>query len=86
MDKEIYPLNVSPCNTLFNSSFRKMGWGLLLGKERPNIVATALNHFWKDILENFSDLQNEKVIDGNHVLSQFCQHPTIHKFNLFRYS
>ena len=60
MDKEIYPLNVSPWNTLFNSSFRKMGWRLLLGKERPNIVATTLNPFWKDILENFSDLQNEK--------------------------
>jgi hypothetical protein len=33
---------------------------LLLGKERPNIVATTLNPFWKEILEHFSDLQNEK--------------------------
>jgi hypothetical protein len=30
----------------------------------------TLNHFWKDILDNFSNLQNEKVIDENDVLSQ----------------
>jgi hypothetical protein len=35
-----------------------------------NTVASTLNPFWKDILDNFSNLQNEKVIDGNEVLSQ----------------
>jgi hypothetical protein len=77
--KYIDPLNVSPWNTLLIDSLEKLvgDYILLLGKERPNIVATTLNPFWKDILEHFSELQNEKVIDGNHVLSQFYQHPTI---------
>ena len=26
--------------------------------------------FWKDILDNFSNLQNKKVTDGNDILSQ----------------
>jgi hypothetical protein len=33
-------------------------------------VASTLNPFWKDILDNFSNLHNDKVIDGNDVLSQ----------------
>jgi hypothetical protein len=40
---------------------------LLFGKEGLNTVATTLNPFWKDILNNFSNLQNEKVTDGNDV-------------------
>jgi hypothetical protein len=54
MDKEIY------------RSFKI----LLLGKEGLNTVASTLNPFWKDILDNFSNLHNDKVIDGNDVLSQ----------------
>ena len=54
MDKEIY------------RSFKI----LLLGKEGLNTVASTLNAFWKDILDNFSNLHNDKVIDGNDVLSQ----------------
>ena len=49
-------------------------WGgdkiLLLGKEGLNTLASTLNPFWKDFLNNFSNLQNEKVTDGNDVLSK----------------
>lgn len=44
-------------------------WGgdkiVLFGKDGLNIF----NPFWKDILDHFSNLQNEKVIVGNDVLS-----------------
>jgi hypothetical protein len=44
-------------------------WGgdniLLLGNEGLNTVASTLNPFWKDILDNFSNLENENMIDGN---------------------
>jgi hypothetical protein len=43
---------------------------LLLGKEGLDTVASTLNPFWKDIIDNFSNLQNEKVTDGNDVLRQ----------------
>ena len=42
---------------------------LLLGKGL-NTVASTLNPFWKYILDTFSNLQNEKVVEGNDVLSQ----------------
>ena len=65
-------LNCSPWNILLFDSLEK--WGedkiVLLGKEGMNTVASTLNPFWEDILDNLSNQQNEKVIDGNDVLSQ----------------
>ena len=70
--KYIDPLNCSPWKILLIDSLEK--WGedniLLLGKEGLSRVTSTLNPFWKDILNNFSNLQNEKVTDGNDVLSQ----------------
>ena len=43
---------------------------VLLEKEGLNTVASTLIPFWKDILDNFSNLQNKKVTDGNDILSQ----------------
>jgi hypothetical protein len=70
--KYIDPLNFSPWKILSIDSLEKWGGDkiLLLGKEGLNTVASTLNLFWKDILDNFSNLQNEKVTDGNDVLSQ----------------
>ena len=70
--KYIDPLNFSPWKILSIDSLEKWGGDkfLLLGKEGLNTVASTLNPFWKDILNNFSNLQNEKVTDGNNVLSQ----------------
>jgi hypothetical protein len=70
--KYIDPLNFSPLKILLIDSLEKWGGDniLLLGKEGLNTVASTLNPFWKDILDNFSNLQNEKVTDGNDVLSQ----------------
>ena len=66
------PLNFSPWKILLIDSLEK--WGedniLLLGKEGLSRVTSTLNPFWKDILNNFSNLQIEKVTDGNDVLSQ----------------
>jgi hypothetical protein len=70
--KYIDPLNFSPWKILLIDSLEK--WGedniLLLGKEGLSRETSTLNPFWKDILNNFSNLQNEKVTDGNDVLSQ----------------
>jgi hypothetical protein len=70
--KYIDPLNFSTWKILLIDSLEK--WGedniLLHGKEGLNTVTSTLNSFWKDILNNFSNLQNEKVTDGNEVLSQ----------------
>jgi hypothetical protein len=70
--KYIDPLNFSLWKILLVDSLEKWGGDkmLLLGKEGLNTVASTLNPFWKDILDNFSNLQNEKVIDENDVLSQ----------------
>ena len=70
--KYIDPLNISTWKILLIDSLEKWGGDniLLLGKEGLNTVASTLNPFWKDILDNFSNLQNEKVIDENDVLSQ----------------
>ena len=70
--KYIDPLNFSPLKILLIDSLEKWGGDniLLLGKEGLNTVASTLNPFWKDILDNFSNLHNDKVIDGNDVLSQ----------------
>ena len=70
--KYIDPLNFSPWKRLLIDSLEiwvgdKM---LLLGKEGLNTVASTLNPFWKDILDNLSNQQNKKVIDGNDVLSK----------------
>ena len=69
--KYIDPLNIYPWKILLIDSLEKWGGDkiLLLGKGL-NTVASTLNPFWKDILDNFSNLQNEKVIDENDVLSQ----------------
>ena len=70
--KYIDPLIFSPWKILLIDSLEK--WGedniLLLGKEGLSRVTSTLNPFWKDILNNFSNLQNEKVTYGNDVLSQ----------------
>jgi hypothetical protein len=70
--KYIDPLNFSPWKILLIDSLEKWSGDetLLLGKEGLNTVASTLNPFWKDILDNFSNLQNEKGTDGNDVLSQ----------------
>ena len=70
--KYIDPLNISPWKILLIDSLEKWDGDkiLLLGKEGLNTVASTLNPFWKDIHNNSSNLQNEKVTDGNDVLSQ----------------
>ena len=70
--KYIDPLNCSPWKILLIDSLEKWGGDkiLLHGKERLNTVVITLNPFWKDIHNNFSNLHNDKVIDGNDVLSQ----------------
>jgi hypothetical protein len=70
--KYIDPLNCSPWKILLIDSLEQCGVDkiLLLGKEGLNTVASTLNPFWKDILDNFSNLENDKVIDRNDVLSQ----------------
>jgi hypothetical protein len=70
--KYIDPLNFSPWKILLIDSLEKWGGDKILppGKEGLNTVASTLNPFWKDILDNFSNLENEKVIDGNDVLNQ----------------
>jgi hypothetical protein len=70
--KYIDPLNIYPWKILLIDSLEKWGGDkiLLHGKERLNTVVITLNHFWKDIHNNFSNLQNEKVTDGNDVLSK----------------
>ena len=73
MDKEIYrPFKFFSWKILLIDSLEKWGGDkiLLLGKEGLDTVASTSNPFWKDILDNFSNLENEKVIDGNDVLSQ----------------
>jgi hypothetical protein len=59
------PLNFSPWKILLIDSLEKWGGDniLLLGKEGLNTVASTLNPFWKDILDNLSNQQNKKVID-----------------------
>jgi hypothetical protein len=60
--KYIDPLNFSPWKILFIiDSLEKWGGNkiLLLQKEGLNTVASTLNPFWKDILDNFSNLENE---------------------------
>jgi hypothetical protein len=70
--KYIDSLNCSSWNILLFDSLEK--WGedkiVLLGKEGLNTVASTLNPFWEDILDNLSNQQIETVIDGNDVLSQ----------------
>jgi hypothetical protein len=70
--KYIDPLNIYPWKILLIDSLEKWGGDkiLLHGKERLNTVVITLNPFWKDIHNNFSNLQNEKVTDGNDVLSK----------------
>ena len=65
--KYIDPFNFSPRKMLLIDSLKKWGGDkiLLFGKDGLN----TFNPFWKDILDHFSNLQNEKVIDGNNVLS-----------------
>ena len=60
--KYIDPLNFSPWKILLIDSLEKWGGDkiLLLGKEGLDTVASTSNPFWKDILDNFSNLQNEK--------------------------
>ena len=61
--KYIDPLRFSPWNILLIDSLEKWGGDniLLLGKEGLSRVTSTLNPFWKDILNNFSNLQNEKL-------------------------
>ena len=70
--KYIDPLNVSTWKILLIDSLEKWGGDniLLLGKEGLNTAGSTLNPFWKDILDNLRNQQNEKVIDGNDVLSK----------------
>ena len=67
-DKKNKYSNSRVVRNFFSERYKKTF--LLLGKEGLNTVASTLNPFWKDILDNFSNLQNEKVIDENDVLSQ----------------
>jgi hypothetical protein len=62
--KYIYPLNFSPWKILLIDSLEKWGGDkiLLLGKEGLDTVASTLNPFWKDILDNFSNLQKDEPI------------------------
>ena len=62
--KYIDPLNFSPWKMLLIDSIEKWGGDkfLLLGKEGLNTVASTLNPFWKDILDNFSNLQKDEPI------------------------
>ena len=62
--KYIDPLNFSPWKILSIDSLEKWGGDkiLLLGKEGLNTVASTLNLFWKDILDNFSNLQKDEPI------------------------
>ena len=62
--KYIDPLNFSPWKILLIDSLKKWGGDkiLLLGKEGLNTVASTLNPFWKDILDNFSNLQKDEPI------------------------
>ena len=62
--KYIDPLNFSPWKILLIDSLEKGGEDniLLLGKEGLDTVASTLNPFWKDILDNFSNLQKDEPI------------------------
>ena len=62
--KYIDPLNFSPWKILLIDSLEKWGGDkiLLLGKEGLDTVASTLNPFWKDILDNFSNLQKDEPI------------------------
>ena len=70
--KYIDPLHFSPWKILLIYSLEKWGGDnmLPLGKEGLNTVVSTLSPSWKDILDNLSNQQNEKVTDGNDVLSR----------------
>ena len=62
IEKYIDPLNFFPWKILLIDCLEKWGGDniLLLGKEDLNTVASTLNHFWKDILDNLSNQQMKK--------------------------